>query len=198
VHLESECIIGPVPLVLASRSPRRADLLAAAGFAFSVEPADVDEGRQPDETPDAYVCRVARAKAQLVAARRPHDVIIAADTVVVIDSLVLGKPADDADAAEMLRRLAGRAHEVLTGVAVEALGRCEVGIDRTTVHFSELTDADIAWYVASGEPADKAGAYGIQGLASRFVPRIEGSYTNVVGLPVALVTRLLGCLDTRS
>jgi septum formation protein len=180
-----------VPLVLASRSPRRAALLTAAGFDFTVEPADLDERAQPGETPDVYVCRVAREKARLVARYRPDDVVIAADTVVVIDGLVLGKPADSADAAAMLRRLAGRAHEVLTGVAVEARGRFRVDVGRTTVFFAKLSDAEIAWYVASGEPLDKAGAYGIQGLASRFVPRIEGSYTNVVGLPITLVTRLL-------
>jgi septum formation protein len=186
-----ECIIGHVSLVLASRSPRRAELLSAAGFEFTVEPADVDERARPGESPDAYVCRVAREKAQLVARRRPTDVVLAADTIVVVDGLVLGKPADDADAAAMLRRLAGRAHEVLTGVAIEAQGRSRAEIDRTIVFFAVLSDEDIAWYVASGEPRDKAGAYGIQGLASRFVPRIDGSYTNVVGLPVALVTALL-------
>ncbi len=184
-------------LVLASRSPRRAELLTAAGFEFSVEPADVDERARPGESPDVYVCRVARDKARLVGRRRPSDIVIAADTVVVVDGTVLGKPADDADAAAMLRRLSGRAHEVLTGVGIEATGYSQVELDRTIVFFDALSDEDIKWYVESGEPRDKAGAYGIQGLASRFVPRIDGSYTNVVGLPVALVARLLRQLGGR-
>jgi septum formation protein len=183
-----------VPLVLASRSPRRAELLRLAGFDFVVEPADVDERGQPGEPPATYVCRVAHAKAQHVAKRRVDDIVIAADTVVVVDDVVFGKPVDDADAAAMLRRLAGRAHEVLTGVAVEARGRSRIDVDRTVVFFSPLTETEIEWYVRSGEPRDKAGAYGIQGLASRFVPRIEGSYSNVVGLPMALVTHLVRTL----
>jgi septum formation protein len=198
VHIGCECIIGRVSLVLASRSPRRAELLAAAGFEFCVEPADVDERARPGEPPEVYVCRVAHDKARLVARRRPTDIVIAADTVVVVDGTVLGKPTDDADAAAMLRRLSGRAHEVLTGVGIEAPGYSQVELDRTIVFFDALSDEDIKWYVESGEPRDKAGAYGIQGLASRFVPRVEGSYTNVVGLPVALVTRLLRQAEKRS
>jgi septum formation protein len=118
-------------------------------------------------------------------------VVLAADTVVVVDGRILGKPADDADAARMLRLLSGRAHDVLTGVVVRRDEREAMAVDSTAVSFTPLDEADIAWYVASGEPRDKAGAYGVQGLASRFVARIEGSYSNVVGLPVALACRML-------
>jgi septum formation protein len=121
-------------------------------------------------------------------------IVLGADTVVVLDGDTLGKPVDDGDAARMLRRLSGRTHEVLTGVALCIAGRCLSAVERTAVEFAPLTDADIAWYVASGEPRDKAGAYAIQGRASRFVVRIDGSYSNVVGLPVATVHRLLTAL----
>jgi len=180
-----------VPLVLASASPRRAELLRDAGFQFIVHPPDVDESLISDETPQAYVVRLAATK--LESARRSHRdaIVIAADTAVVVDGVVLGKPDDDRQAAEMLRRLSGRTHEVLTGVAVEGPAGRTAGIASTVVHFTHLTEEDLAWYVASGEPRDKAGGYGIQGLASRFVDRIEGSYTNVVGLPVALTVRLI-------
>jgi septum formation protein len=180
-----------VPLVLASASPRRAELLRAAGFAFIVHPVDVDESPREGEPPEAYVTRLAAEKLDAARTAHPEAVIIAADTTVVLDGLVLGKPEDDEAAAAMLRQLSGRSHVVLTGVAVGSPGGTAVEMASTVVHFSHLTEKDLAWYVASGEPRDKAGAYGIQGLASRFVERIEGSYTNVVGLPVALVARLL-------
>jgi septum formation protein len=180
-----------VRLVLASASPRRAQLLEAAGFTFDVVPAEVDESMQPGETPDGHVRRLALSKARHVAAFRPDDLVLGADTEVNVDGLVLGKPRDDAEAVTILRRLSGRLHEVVTGVAVVRGPREAVGLDRTLVHFSQLSEEDLAWYVASGEPFDKAGAYGIQGRASRFVDRIEGSYSNVVGLPVSLVVRLL-------
>jgi septum formation protein len=192
-----------VPLVLASASPRRSDLLRAAGLVFEVAAADVDESAEPGEGPDAHVERLALAKARRIADRRPGDVVLGADTVVTIDGLILGKPLDRADAEAMLRRLSGRTHQVVTGVAV-AKGHDEVrGLDRTLVHFTHLTEEDLAWYLDSGEAFDKAGAYGIQGRASRFVDRIEGSYSNVVGLPVSLVVRLLraagaaGAFDAR-
>lgn len=178
-------------LILASRSPRRAELLAAAGFAFDVLAVDVDETPRAGESPRDYVERLAVEKAQAVAALRPGEVVVGADTTVVVDGRILEKPRDAADAAAMLRALSGRAHEVLTGVAVVASGRIRTGVESTLVWFDPLSDADIAHYVASGEPMDKAGAYGIQGWASRFIPRIEGSYANVVGLPVQLVARLL-------
>jgi septum formation protein len=137
------------------------------------------------------VARLAREKAATAGVGGAGAVVLAADTVVVIDGAVLGKPADDPEAARMLRQLAGRTHEVLTGVAVCAKGRTTVELARTEVKFLPLSEAEVAWYVASGEPRDKAGAYAIQGLASRFVERIDGSYSNVVGLPIALVYRML-------
>ena len=189
-------------LVLASASPRRAELLRAAGFSFDVVVTDVDERQRPGETPAVYVRQLAADKS--AAALRPVDVarlsrdpsaiILGADTTVVVDGDILGKPADDREAAAMLRRLSGRAHEVLTGVSLRR-GAEEVGrVESTTVHFTTLTEQDIEWYVTSGEGRDKAGAYAIQGLASRFIPRIDGSYSNVVGLPVACVAELLAQL----
>ena len=182
---------GCMRLVLASASPRRRELLAAAGLSFEVDPVVVDEGRLPGEPPAAYVERVARLKATTGARRWPDAVVLGADTAVVIGADVLGKPGSPADAADMLRRLSGSAHEVLTGIALAAREGVRSAVERTTVWFVPMTEEAIAWYVASGEPMDKAGAYAIQGLASRFVPRIEGSYSNVVGLPVAGVLQLL-------
>lgn len=185
-----------VSLVLASASPRRRELLAAAGFVFEVDVADVDETRHPGEPAGAYARRVALAKAQAVAARQPDAVVLGADTVVVIDrdgdvEDVLGKPVDDADAVRMLTALSGRAHRVLTAVALVGRGTTVDTIEETVVWMQALTPTEIVAYVESGEPRDKAGAYGIQGRASRFIPKIEGSYTNVVGLPVAAVDALL-------
>lgn len=183
-------------LVLASASPRRADLLRAAGFTFEVRPADVDESRAPEEAPDTYVLRVATAKADAVG-RSGSDIVVAADTTVALGTegdlsrIVLGKPVDAADAARMLRHLSGAVHEVLTGVVVAAGDRTIRFVESTQVWFTPLSDADIAWYVSSGEPMDKAGGYAIQGLASRFIPRISGSYSNVVGLPVARLNAAL-------
>jgi septum formation protein len=195
-------IIPIVRLILASASPRRAELLRAAGFEFETIVADVDERVRADETPARYVRRLAAEKSAaassvvsgfsrtLVGPKGGHY-IIAADTTVVVDGQILGKPEDDADAARMLRALAGRTHEVMTGVSVRR-NAFEVGrVEMTTVFFAPMSDADVAWYVASGEGRDKAGGYAIQGLASRFIPRIEGSYSNVVGLPVAAVVELL-------
>lgn len=185
-----------VPLVLASASPRRRELLDAAGFVFEIDVADVDETRHPGEPAGAYARRVALAKAQAVAARHPDAIVLGADTVVVLDhdgdaEEVLGKPVDDADAVRMLTGLAGRAHRVLTAVALVGSGATLDTIEETVVWMQALTTAEITAYVQSGEPRDKAGAYGIQGRASRFIPKIEGSYTNVVGLPVAVVDALL-------
>jgi septum formation protein len=173
--------------VLASASPRRAELLRAAGFTFDVLVADVDEAVHPGEAPEAYVRRVAEAKGRAVASRAEGRRVLAADTTVVVEGVILGKPADAAEASRMLRALSGRTHQVLTGVWLD--GACEV--ESTDVEFVPLTDEEIAWYVASGEPMDKAGAYAIQGLASRFISRIRGSYSNVVGLPVARVYAIL-------
>lgn len=180
-------------LVLASASPRRADLLRAAGLAFDVDPADIDERRGGDEAPSAFVRRLAREKAAVVAARWPGRPVLAADTVVVVAGAeVLGKPDGAADADRMLSRLAGADHEVLTGVCLHVAGTDawhEI-VERTRVWFAPMTALERSWYVATGEPADKAGGYAIQGLGSRFVTRIEGSYSNVVGLPVAQVYEL--------
>ncbi len=177
-------------LILASRSPRRGELLRAAGYAFETVVTEVDETVRVGESPAQYVRRLAAAKSAAACAR-PGAVILGADTAVVVDGDILGKPQDDADSAAMLRRLSGRRHDVLTGVSMRQ-GAYELGrVETTAVWFAPLTKEDIVWYVASGEGRDKAGAYAIQGLASRFIPRIEGSYGNVVGLPVACVAELL-------
>ena len=151
---------------------------------------DVDERQTPGEPADCYVERVATLKADAAVAKFPGRVVVAADTGVVVDGEVFGKPADAADAARMLRRLSGRSHEVLTALAVVGHRRTTC-VESTRVWVDALSAEDIAWYVSSGEPVDKAGAYAIQGLASRFIPRIEGSYSNVVGLPIATFARLL-------
>ncbi|MGA2712181.1 MAG: Maf family protein [Bryobacteraceae bacterium] len=177
-------------LVLASRSPRRAELLQAAGFEFTVRVAEVDETPREGESPREYVLRLAEEKARAVAAD-DGEIVLAADTTVVLDSEIMGKPADSADAARMLRALSGQRHEVITGICLRRGMQVVSDLASTAVWFAELSDAEIADYVASGEPMDKAGAYGIQGLASRFIDRIDGSYTNVVGLPVALTYRRL-------
>lgn len=178
-------------LVLASASPRRSELLRNAGISFAVDPAHVPEVPIAQEAPLAYAQRLARDKALAVFARHPNDVVLGADTVVVVDEHLLEKPADAEDAARMLRLLSGRAHQVITGVCVVAAGFERSEAEVTQVWFSRLTDAEIADYVRSGEPMDKAGAYGIQGIASRWIGRIEGDYFNVVGLPVEQVYRLL-------
>ncbi|MGH9347749.1 MAG: Maf family protein [Vicinamibacterales bacterium] len=179
-------------ILLASGSPRRAALLRAAGFDFDVQPVNADESLHPDETPEQYVRRVAEAKAHAVLASAGDRVVLAADTTVVVNDRILGKPADAAGAAHMLRLLSGRWHQVLTGVTLAHGADVRTRAEVTGVEFLPLSDAEIAWYVASGEPWDKAGAYAVQGLASRFVARISGSYSNVVGLPVALVYVMLG------
>jgi septum formation protein len=181
-------------LILASSSPRRRELLTNAGFEFDVRPSTVPEEWMPGEVPEACVRRLAIAKALQVASSAPRgSIVLGADTVVVVDAEIVGKPANADDATRMLRRLSGRSHQVLTGVCVaEAPGRIlAVEHSSTEVWFRDLDEPEIRDYVASGEPRDKAGAYAIQGIASRFVTRIEGSYSNVVGLPVALVDQLL-------
>jgi septum formation protein len=183
-----------VRLILASASPRRADLLASAGFTFDIVPVELDETVAAGEAPEAYVERLAREKARQVARRNSGTVVVGADTTVVIDDLVLGKPAGSAEASEMLRMLSGRVHRVMTGVAVVRDETAVSEVVTTEVRFLHLSETEISWYVASGEPRDKAGGYGVQGLASRFVERIDGSYSNVVGLPVATVYRLLKSL----
>jgi septum formation protein len=201
-------------LVLASASPRRQELLRAAGIPFVVQPADVDETPRPGEPARACAERLAREKALAVWRTRPDDLVLGADTVVVVDEIILGKPRDSDDAARMLRMLSARQHLVITGVAVVrhskapldgaqsaagqmvsthgAEGCALINTSETTlVTMCELSEEEIREYVATGEPMDKAGAYAIQGRASRWIPRIEGDYSNVVGLPVALVWRML-------
>lgn len=182
-------------LVLASASPRRAELLRAAGFPFVVQPVEIDESPAPDEDPAALVVRLASTKATAVQGRDAGEVILGADTVVVVDREMLGKPRDDAEAASMLGQLSGRSHEVVTGIAVLHAGALVTAVERTRVRFVALLPDEIVWYVGSGEPRDKAGAYGIQGRASRFIESIEGSYTNVVGLPIATLRRVLRSMD---
>lgn len=180
-------------LILASASPRRAELLTSAGFIFEVAAANVDETPAPDEAPEVYALRVAGQKASAAAARRArHGDILAADTVVAARGAILGKPADKADAARMLRLLSGGVHQVHTAVVVNGATGDRSEVVTTQVRFVPLSDAEIAWYVASGEPAGKAGAYAIQGRGARFVDWIEGSWSNVVGLPISTVYRLLG------
>jgi septum formation protein len=180
-------------LILASASARRAELLRAAGYVFSVEIASVDESVMPGEHPEAYVLRVARAKARQVAerCRKSGGAVIGADTTVVSGGEILGKPRDANDAVRMLKTLAGTVHDVFTGVAVIVTGSEKAEVVRTRVHLLPITVDEIEWYVNTGEPEGKAGAYAIQGRAARFVDWIDGSWSNVVGLPVATVARLL-------
>jgi nucleoside triphosphate pyrophosphatase len=199
-----DLIIALVRLILASASPRRAELLRAAGYAFDVLVPRVDETPRDGETAQNYVRRLAIEKSAAaigeLAAGRNDDadtIVIAADTSVVVDGDIVGKPRDDVESAAMLRRLSGRWHEVMTGVSLRSGLRESGAVEITRVEFSELGDTDLRWYVTSGEGRDKAGAYAIQGLASRFIPRIDGSYSNVVGLPIALVRELLKPFETR-
>ena len=180
-------------LILASASPRRAELLTSAGFDFDVVPADVDETAHPGERPEPYGIRVARAKAARVARDRgaAGRVVLAADTVVVAGERMMGKPEDEADATAMLNELSGSVHIVLTAVVLRSGDTELIEVASTKVHVAPLRDDEIRWYVGTGEPFGKAGAYAIQGRAARFIDRIEGSWSNVVGLPVATVHRLL-------
>jgi septum formation protein len=184
-------------LILASASPRRQELLRNAGIEFRVQATDIPEVPQLGESSRSCAERLAREKAEGIAGQCPEDFVLGADTIVVVDNQMLGKPTDATDAARMLRTLSGRAHQVTTGVcligpaAANQISFVDVRSETTLVEMSSVSDADIQRYVASGEPMDKAGAYAIQGLASRWITRIEGDYSNVVGLPVALVFRML-------
>jgi len=180
-----------MPLILASASPRRSELLRHAGIVFTVEPAHVHEQTRPQEPPLQYAQRLARDKAQDVFARHSDNVVLGADTIVVADEHLLEKPLDEADAARMLRILSGRAHQVITGVCLFAPGFERTEAEITEVRFAPMSDQEIAEYVATREPMDKAGAYAIQGIASRWAERIDGCYFNVVGLPVHRVYRML-------
>jgi septum formation protein len=179
-------------LILASSSPRRQELLREIGIPFQVHAANINEDQLAGEAPIAYALRLAQEKAQVVSKQYPQSYVLGADTIVVIDGEVLGKPIDDADAARILRRLSGRTHEVTTAVSLVAPGTlAETRASTTKVYFREIAEAEIQQYVAGGEPMDKAGAYAIQGGASRWTDRIEGEFSNVVGLPLSLVTEML-------
>ena len=178
-------------VVLASSSPRRRELLTLIGIPHAVVPADIDETPFDDEQPHAHAERLAREKALAVARAEPGAVVVGADTIVVMDGDILGKPRDEAMAAAMLRRLSGRAHVVLTAVAVARGERVVAGVESVDVRFRELSDEDIARYIATREPMDKAGAYGIQGFGATIVDRIDGDYFAVMGLALGRMIRLL-------
>ena len=179
-------------LILASGSPRRAEILDAVGWPFEVVTSGIDETREPGEDPSAYVQRLALEKARSVAIKREAGLILAADTTVVVDDQLLGQPTDDRDAQRMLKLLSGKWHQVLTGVALVRInGETDVGIETTRVRFAELSQTEIDWYVSTGEPQGKAGAYAIQGRAALFVEEVAGDYLNIVGLPIRLVYEMI-------
>jgi septum formation protein len=180
-----------VRLILASASPRRRELLAQAGFTFEVIAADIDESRREREAPAEYVQRLALEKAQAIASRHTDAIVLGADTTVVLDGEVMNKPVDPADATRMLRALSGKTHQVHTGIAVVSAHGSKSHIETTNVVFRAIEDDELRTYVASGDPMDKAGAYGIQGYAARWIPCIEGDYFNVVGLPLSAAVGML-------
>jgi septum formation protein len=182
----------PVRIILASQSPRRRELLTLIGIPHEVRPADLDETVWPGEVPTAHVERLARSKAEVIAAREPGSIVIGADTIVVLDGDILGKPNDPGEAARTLRRLSGRTHTVHTAVAVARNGETVSGVESVEVTFRPLTDAQIEAYVATREPMDKAGAYGIQGYGAVIVERVHGDYFAVMGLALG---RLVGLLE---
>lgn len=184
-------------VILASGSPRRRELLALVGIPHEVEPADIDESYRDGEEAAAHAERLAREKGAVVAARNPDAVVISADTIVVTDGLVLGKPRDEADAARMLAMLAGQTHVVLTAVAVRYRGEVRSGVESVRVTFRPLTRESIRAYIATGEPMDKAGAYGIQGFGATLVERIDGDYFAVMGLALARLIDLLDSVGAR-
>lgn len=177
-------------IILASGSPRRVEIMNSVGWEFTKDVPDIDESELDGEEPAAYVQRLAKGKAEAVALRHPHSTILAADTTVVIDGSIIGKPVDLDDARRMIRMLSGRWHEVLTGVAVMNGGDAKVGLQRTRVKFAELSQAEVDFLAEKGDPLDKAGAYAVQAQAALFIEAIEGDYWNVVGLPISLVYRL--------
>jgi len=183
-------------LILASGSPRRLELLRQLGIEPVVRPADIDESVHDGEAPDDYVRRIALGKANAVLAE-PDDVVLAADTTVTIDGLILGKPVDEPDTRAMLHRLSGRRHVVLTAVTIRTTDHTVTDVEESTVTFSPLSDQDIDWYISTGEPTDKAGAYGVQGAGGLFASSIDGSTDNIIGLPRALTARLFDDLGLR-
>ena len=186
-------------LILASGSPRRAEILAAVGWEFEKEAADVDETEFPGEKPDDYVLRLAKIKAETVAANHENAFVLGADTIVVIDNQIIGKPKDFNDARRMLRMLSGNWHEVLTGIALvkvsEGIFETKFNLQKTRVKFAEINAAEIEFLVERGKPLDKAGAYAVQAQAALFIEEIRGDYWNVVGLPVNLVYESLNKLQ---
>ena len=178
-------------MVLASGSPRRAEILNSVGWEFTKHVADIDESELAGEAPDDYVLRLAKEKAEAVAANFPREIVLGADTTVVIDGQIIGKPLDFGDARRMLTMLAGNWHEVLTGVAIVENGLTRSAIQRTRVKFASMNEAEIAFLAERGDPLDKAGAYAVQAQAALFIEGIEGDYWNVVGLPVKLVYELV-------
>ena len=179
-------------LILASGSPRRKELLTAAGWQFEAITAGIDESLMPDEDPATYVQRLAKSKADAVAAQLADGLVLGADTTVVVDGQILGQPVDDEDAKRMLMLLNNKWHEVLTGVAVvRVAGKSRVDYETTRVRFAEMSEHEIEWYISTGEARGKAGAYGIQGAAGVFIKEIEGDYFNIVGLPIRLVYELI-------
>ena len=184
-------------VILASQSPRRRELLALVGIAHTVRPADIDERWIPGELPVPHAERLAREKAHTLALQEPGAVVIAADTIVVLDGEILGKPRDAADARAMIRRLSGRKHTVFTAIAVARAGRTVSAVEEVDVTFRDLTDEEIVEYVRTGEPMDKAGAYGIQGFGATIVERIDGDYFSVMGLGLRRLVALLGEVGLR-
>jgi septum formation protein len=178
-------------LVLASGSPRRAEILNSVGWEFEKDVPDIDESERPGESPEEYVMRLAASKAGLIAGRHPNKIVLGADTTVLIDGQIVGKPVDVADARRMIEMLSGNWHEVLTGIAISRKGSSLIDLQRTRVKFAQMKDDEIAFLVENGDPLDKAGAYAVQAEAALFIERIEGDYWNVVGLPVSLVYRIV-------
>lgn len=187
----------PLRVILASQSPRRRELLTLVGITHEVQPADIDETYLAGEKPAPHAERLARGKCAVIAEREPDALVIGSDTIVVVDGEVLGKPKDEGDAAHMLRRLSGRTHIVVTAVAVAWRGQTKSAVEEVNVTFHSLSDDDIAAYIATREPMDKAGAYGIQGFGATIVERVDGDYFAVMGLPLQLVIRELRELGIR-
>jgi septum formation protein len=184
-------------VILASQSPRRRELLTLVGITHDVRPADIDETYLPGERPGEHAERLARRKAEVIAAREPGALVIGSDTIVVVDGDVLGKPVDEREAARMLARLGGRSHTVITALAVAWRGETHSAVEEVGVTFHPLTAAEIAAYIATGEPMDKAGAYGIQGYGATLVARVDGDYFAVMGLSLQLLIRVLRSLGIR-
>ena len=184
-------------LVLASSSPRRAEILTAVGWPFTAVTAGIDETRRPNEQPVEYVQRLAKEKAEAVASSLESGLVLGADTTVVVEKTLLGQPHDQEDARRMLRLLSGKWHEVLTGVAIVRLsGESKVDYETTRVRFAEMSEKEIDWYISTGEPKGKAGAYAVQGAAALFIEEIQGDYFNIVGLPIGLVFEMVKAMSS--